>query len=187
MKAVLVAVILSLAPLAAAAQDPSPTTLSKGDARGISTLARVKQHAAKERIAGLSKAELSAALTANLSDVTKIIYQDGYGVYVEYSAADGRDRMWFPGNVGVVKGVWGVREMGGGPRACFHYFNSRNAVTGEFESTECVPPEQTLGNGDVIDQRPGDAFNLLSDHIPYRKAPLSVPAWPAAVGGKPGG
>ena len=187
MKAALIALVLSLPPIAVAAQDASPATLSREDAHRMSSLAGAKTRAAKERIARLSSEELSAALTANLADVTKIIYQDGYGVYVEYSAADGRDRMWFPGNVGVVRGVWGVREMHGAPRACFHYFNSRNAVTGEFESTECIAPEQTLGGGDVIDQRPGDVFNLLSDRIPYRKDANSIPAWPAAKDGKPAG
>lgn len=86
--------------------------------------------------------------------------------------------MWFPGNTVVVKGIWGVREIHNVPRACFHYFNSVNAVTGEFESTECIKPVQTLSEEYVIDKRPGDAFNLLSDKIPYRKDVFSIPDWP---------
>jgi len=170
--------VLCLAPLAAAAQEIGATTLSQADIQKFEALARDKHEAEHVRLASLSNQQISDALQANLANKTKIIFQQGYGVYVEYSSGDGQDRMWFPGNQGVVKGNWGVREMGGGPRACFHYFNSRNAVTHEFESTECVSPEQTLSGENVLDERAGDVFGLLADRIPYRKSPLSVPAWP---------
>jgi hypothetical protein len=88
--------------------------------------------------------------------------------------------MWFPGNRGAVTGIWGIRYIHDTPRACFKYFNSRNAVTGEFENTECIAPEQTLGNSDVIGEKAGDVFGLMSGKIPYVKSPMSVPTWPPA-------
>jgi hypothetical protein len=175
----LVLAVMAGAP-GAIAQDSTSTVLSREDARNFANLAQQKIAAKKEQLSKLSKQEITDALKANLRDKTKIIYQQGYGVFVEYSAADGRDRMWFPGNRGVVIGCWGLRDFGEKTRACFKYFNSRNAVTGEFENTECIPPEQTLSGGNVIDEKSGDAFNLLSDKIPYRKDAMSIPAWPVA-------
>lgn len=180
MKAVVVAIILGLGPIAALAKDASPRVLTKEDANKMASLGGTKEKAARATLKTLSKQQLSAALSEKLSDVTAIVYQRGYGVYIEYTAADGRDRMWFPGNTGVVSGIWGVREIRNGPRACFHYFNSVDAVTGEFESTECIAPVKTLSESDVIDRRSGDVFNLLSGRIPYRKDMFSIPAWPDA-------
>ncbi|WP_353227476.1 hypothetical protein [Novosphingobium sp.] len=159
-------------------QPVQAATLTDQETQALHDAAGAKQRATKERLKTLSSAQIADALRENLSDVTKIIFQKGYGVFVEYTAADGQDRMWFPGNTGVIRGIWGVRDRNGRPTACFHYLKSVNAVTGEFESTECVPPEQTLGESVVIEKRHGDVFNLLSDRIPYRKAPLDVPAWP---------
>lgn len=169
---------LSLAPVAAAAQDSS-VVLSPEDARAFSDLARHKKSEEKKALRTLSSEDIRAALTDNLTDKTKIIYQKGYGVYVEYSAPDGSDRMWFTGNRGAVRGVWGVPETSGKPRACFHYFNSHNYVTGEFESTECISAEQTLSNADVIAEKTGDVFGLMSGKVPYVKSAMDVPVWPA--------
>ena len=178
MKAAAIAMVLGLAPLAALAQDVSPSVLSKDDAKAMASLMGKKVRTERAKLKTLSRQQISDALTENLSDVTKIIYQPGYGVFIEYTAADGRDRMWFPGNTGAVKGIWGLREIRNVPRVCFHYFNSVNAVTGEIENSECIQPEQTLSGANVIDKRPGDVFNLLSDKIPYQKGGMSIPSWP---------
>lgn len=178
MKRFFVMVALGLAPVIAMAQAASSRVLTPAEAQSFAMLATAKEKAARDRLKTLSKEQIYAELQHNLSDVTKIIYQPGFGVYVEYTAADGQDRMWFPGNTRAVRGVWSVRDRNGASRVCFHYFKSTNVVTGEFESTECSPPEQTLSDGIVIEKRHGDVFNLLSDHIPYRKAAFEVPAWP---------
>ena len=155
------------------------TTLGRKDIEHIMAAARASQDVVQARILHETPAQITEELNASLSDRTKIIYTPGYGVYVEYSAADGRDRMWFPRNPHVVEGHWGVKTVGGGPRACFHYLKSHDAMTGEFEPTECIDPAETLANMGVIDTRPGDAFGLLSGAIPYVKDPGEVPAWPS--------
>ncbi len=179
MKWVFIAAALSFAPVVAVAQVDGTVTLSPEGAHKVTELGKQKQSEAKKTLKTLSSEEIRAALNDNLKDKTKIIYQKGYGVYVEYSAPDGSDRMWFPGNRGAVRGVWGLRDMSGKPHACFHYFNSRNYVTGEFESTECIDPEVTLGNADVIDEKTGDVFNLMPGQIPYVKSSMDVPTWPS--------
>ena len=180
MRSTLIIAIVCCLALPAAAQDLSPTVLSKDDAHKLAKLAHQKIVAKRAEVALLSREELSAALTTNLSDKTKIIYQDGYGVYIEYTGAHGEDRMWFPGNTDAVIGHWDLRDFGKSQRACFKYFDSKDAVTGEVNNTDCSPAEQTLSDGDTIDARSGDVFGLLSGKIPYKKDSLSVPAWPSA-------
>lgn len=180
MKAIAAAIILaaSIAVHAAYAQDDSSNVLSEADTNRLTALAKQKMATEKTLIASMSNEAVAKALTENLNDKTKIIFQQGYGVYVEYTAADGGARMWFPGNKSVVVGHWGVQMIDGHPRACFKYFNGYDVVTKEFEPTECINSAQTLSNGDVISQRPGDIFHLLTGHIPYPKGLLNLPAWP---------
>ena len=132
-------------------------------------------------IAAMSPADIQEALTDAISDKTKIIYQPGHGVYVEYSAPDGHVLMWYPRNTGVVHGEWGIRQFGGEQRICFKYFAAYHGVTGEFEPTECVAPQQTLLAENVIALRAGDAFGLASGKIPYAKHPLDLPEWPSGA------
>lgn len=174
MRLLVLAAVISGLPLAAAAQNAVPTLQTKEDFHNFAMVSKQRESTAKTQISGMSKADVVAALKTNLSDKTKIIYQDGYGVYIEYSGADGSDRMWFPGNRGIVKGTWGVEDKFTGTKACFHYLKP----SGEPDDTQCISPAQTIGNSDVIDEKTGDVFNLLSNKIPYVKTPLDIPAWP---------
>ncbi|WP_443750825.1 hypothetical protein [Asticcacaulis solisilvae] len=177
MKRLLAAFVLCLLPQVAFAGDGAKT-LSDADAKAFAEASRQKQFDEQAVVAAMSDADVRAALTANVADKTKIFYQAGYGVFVEYSAADGSDRMWFPKNHAVVKGIWGIRVMDGKTKACFHYFNARNTVTGEFEGTECISPAQTLSGADVLEMRSGDVFGLMKDKLPYVKSAMDVPLWP---------
>ncbi len=172
---------LCLAPHMAVAGDGAKV-LSAEDAHSLAAASNQKLATEKADVAAMSQADLRTALSASLNGRTKIIYQDGYGVYVEYTAPDGADRMWFPRNNGVVKGEWKVQDTDGVPRACFHYFGSHDVVTGQFEPTDCVPPEQTLSGANVLDQRSGDVFGLMGG-IPYVKSVMDVPQWPKADAG----
>ncbi len=113
-----------------------------------------------------------------LSDVTSIVKQTGHGIYVEYTAPDGRLFMWYPGNSAVVTGTWGVSESFSPPRACFKYFSAYHGVTGEYEPNECVAAVQTLSEAYVLDKRAGDVFELSTKGIPYSKSPGNLPPWP---------
>ncbi|MEM9402671.1 MAG: hypothetical protein AAGA44_09315 [Pseudomonadota bacterium] len=126
----------------------------------------------------LSKDEVRARLTDALSDVTAIVKQTGHGIYVEYTAPDGRLFMWYPGNAGTVAGTWGISDQFAPPRACFRYFAAYHGVSGEYEPNECVPAEQTLSEAYVIEKRKGDVFELRTKGIPYSKSAGNLPPWP---------
>lgn len=122
--------------------------------------------------------EMRTALIDAVKNQTKIIYQDGHGVYIEYTAPDGRLFMWYPGNNKVVYGEWGVQKVKNKPLMCFKYFNSYHGVTGEFEPEECINQMQILSQSSVLDLWEGDAFNLASGKLPYKKSKTDIPDWP---------
>ena len=174
-------VIAFLAALAAmqGAAPPSPKILSEAEAHQIANAAIDKQLAMRGTIKDWPEPQLAAELTRAVSGKTKLIFQHGHGVYVEYTAPDGNLRMWYPRNVKVVKGSWGLRKVRGKMRACFRYANAVNPVTQVFEPTECVSAEQTLSAGEVLQSWDGDVFRLMDDRIPYQKAAMDIPSPPA--------
>jgi hypothetical protein len=128
----------------------------------------------------LDNDQIRKRLQETLSDVTSIVKQTGHGIYVEYTAPDGRLFMWYPGNAVAVTGAWGISESFSPPRACFKYFSAYHGVTGEFEPNECVATVQTLSEAYVIDKRAGDVFELSTKGIPYAKSAGNLPPWPEA-------
>ena len=86
--------------------------------------------------------------------------------------------MWFQKNPHVVHGTWAVVNKFGKPRACYHYFNSTDYVTHEYEPTECIEPAQDIAAMGVLAVRTGDIFNLRSGKIPYLKGAMDIPALP---------
>jgi hypothetical protein len=129
-------------------------------------------------IEAMSSDEIATAIVDAVKDQTIIFYQPGHGVYVEYVDAKDRVYMWYRGNRQVVYGTWGVRFFDGVPKVCYHYLDSVNGVTGEYEPTECIHPRQTLLAKERLDSRPGDPFGLASGKLPYRKSDRDVPEWP---------
>ena len=133
---------------------------------------------AEIEIRELDNDQIRERLKETLSDVTSIVKQTGHGIYVEYTAPDGRLFMWYPGNAVVVTGAWGISESFAPPRACFRYFSAYHGVTGEYEPNECVAAVQTLSEAYVIDKRAGDVFELSTKGIPYSKSAGNLPPWP---------
>ncbi|WP_205481443.1 hypothetical protein [Sphingomonas arenae] len=169
-----------LAFLAAAAAQ-APTTppsaiLSFKEAGRIMVAAEKKQADTRRRIRDLSDEQLTSELRAALSGKTKMVYQLGHGVYVEYTDPSGELRMWYPRNQNVVKGSWGTREVRGKVRACFHYKEAVNPVTHVYEPTECVAPEQTLSAAEVLQSWDGDVFRLMENRVPYAKDLMDMPS-----------
>jgi hypothetical protein len=156
------------------ASAPVPVLTSEEAVRFVLAGAK-KEKEAGQRIEGQSNEQIEAALTAALSGKSKLVYQGGHGVYVEYTAPDGRLRMWYPNNLNVVKGSWGVRRIGKKMRACFSYRDAINPVSQVYEPTECVPAVQTLSEANVLKSWDGDAFGLMQDRIPYRKGAMDMP------------
>ena len=133
------------------------------------------------RIEGQPKEQVAEALRQTLSGRTALVYQAGHGVFAEYTAPDGQLRMWYPNNLRVVRGSWGVRRVRGAMRACFRYRDAVNPVTMVYEPTECVSPAQTLGGAHLLRSWQGDVFGLMQDRIPYRKGSMDMPS-PETVG-----
>lgn len=159
-----------------AATAPPSTVLSFKEAGRI-IVATEKKHAdTRRRIRDWSKEQLTSELTAAINGKTKMIYQLGHGVYVEYTDPTGELRMWYPRNKDVVKGSWAVRDLRGKIRACFQYRNAVNPVTHAYEPTECVAPEQTLSGAEVLKSWDGDVFKLMEDRIPYSKDAMDMPS-----------
>lgn len=173
---VLILFILSWPAAAQDAARPGEGRLTPEQAGKLAVASMKRESEAARRIAGWSPAQLEEALRQELNERTAMIYQNGHGVFVEYTAADGQLRMWYPRNREVVTGRWGVRRIRNKLRACFKYLDARNPVTGEFEPNECVRPEQVLGRSGVVGSWTGDVFRLLSGAIPYAKDPLSLPS-----------
>src|SRR5215212_6824335 len=101
---------------AAATVPPSVPLFRTEDVKDFVLAGFKKQSAVAKTIKGQSDEQLSAALTASVSGRTKLIFQPGHGVYAEYTAPDGQLRMWYPKNLNVVKGSWGLRKFSGRTR-----------------------------------------------------------------------
>lgn len=170
-----IAVFMAAAALQASTA-PSSTVLSFKEAGRIIVATEKKQAETKKRIRDWTTEQLTSELKAAISGKTKLIYQLGHGVYVEYTDPAGDLRMWYPRNKNVVKGSWGVRNVGGEVRACFQYGNAINPVTHVYEPTECVAPEQTLSAANVLQSWDGDVFRLMGDRIPYPKDTMDMPS-----------
>jgi len=74
-----------------------------------------------------------------VSDRTNMVYDTVHGTQVEFTSADGRAFLWYPGNSVILPGAWKIdrmtRTLGGMPREhtvlCFRYTeNSYNPATG---------------------------------------------------------
>src|SRR5688500_2778608 len=90
---------------------PHVPVISFKDAEKLMVESERNQAATRSRIRSWPNAQLVSELDRAVSGKTKLVYQLGHGVYVEYTAPDGQLRMWYPGNEKVVKGGWGVREV----------------------------------------------------------------------------
>lgn len=150
----------------------------------LSALAQARHQAPWERTPsphGLADAQ---EVRHYFSNRTKLSYSSGHGTQVEYSSADGRVFLWYPGNRAVVSGRWRVEEIGpvivrqegnpaepGKPRklakVCFQYGpNTYNPVTqhqgGGWECTLYGSLKAT-----ARESRSGDVFNLANGKIPF--------------------
>jgi hypothetical protein len=170
-------IILAMAQASAPATPPPAVPMFRTeDVKDFVLAGFKKQSETAKALKGQTDEQVGSALTASVSGKTKLIFQPGHGVYAEYTAPDGQLRMWYPRNVKVVKGSWGLRTIKGRTRICFKYADAINPVTQLYEPTECVAPVQTLSEADVLRSWPGDVFDLMSGRLPYQKGALDMPA-----------
>jgi hypothetical protein len=166
------AAILSLLANSAIAGEMTETELLR-----LTTLDSAKRSAREAEIDAMTSEKQAEAMVAMVKDRTIIYYQEGHGVYVEYTSANNAIFMWYPRNRRVVKGTWGLRDFNG-PKLCYSYRNAVHGITGQFEPTECISPGQKLIGAEVLDWRSGDPFGLSKEVIPYIKTRFDWPDWP---------
>jgi len=171
--------ILALCLGACATSPPVMLDMLAEGAAAVEDQALVRWTEASAAIGNMTDEEVRAALVAELSDRTSIVRQEGHGIYVEYTAPDGRFFSWYPLNTSVEKGTWSIADAGSPPEACFKYKDSYHPLTGEFEPEECVSAVQLIGSVYEVGSREGDVFELGTKGIPYAKTAEDLPVWPA--------
>ena len=167
--------LMMIALMLQAAAPPAQIELSEGDLRQMAMIAGSRQAAGAEQARKLKGEQLAAALTGALEDKTRLIYKDGLGLIVEYTAPGGELRMWYPGKEDVIAGRWAVQRTKKLANACFRFGAAGSIAQTPFEPRECVAAEQTLGAANVIRDWRGDVFHLMSGHIPYVKSAMGMP------------
>ena len=167
--------LLAIAMLLQAAAPPTEVQLSEGDVRQMLMVAQSKEGSAIEKAVTLKGAELDQALRGAIADRTKIFYEEDEGVIVQYAAADGQLRRWYPGSRSPVFGRWGVQRLTKKlTAACFRIPAVTEPVAVPFSPSECVRAEQTLSSANVLRQWRGDVFGLMRG-VPYVKSPMGLP------------
>lgn len=105
---------------------------------------------------------------ANLRDRTRNVHDAGHGTQINYTSADGRSFLWYPGNNVILPGAWKVERRPGtvwGTRqdivhVCYRYGpNTYNPVTGsQGTSWECSYAALSLHR--VRESATGDVLGL---------------------------
>lgn len=118
-------------------------------------------------------------------DFTYATLTGAHGVQIEYFSSDGRVFLWYPGNRGVVTGLYrviGHAVPGGTPRPDqirfmeFNYqANSYNPVTGEAGGKWELARLSELRER-TVSYAKGDIFDLSSGAVPYRRDKYDMPA-----------
>jgi hypothetical protein len=126
-------------------------------------------------VATYSPAEFEARVRTHFADETTLTYSKIHGWQAEYTSADGKAYLWYPGNKVILHGSWRVSAMS----VCFRYEEeSYNPATGRRgNQEECQPG--TVAVFEKSEQRPGDAFHL-SAGLPYVRGHEDKPAWPGS-------
>lgn len=167
--------MLLQAPLAQVSAPSTEVELSVGDIRQMLMVAQSKEGSAIEKAVTLKGAELDQALRGAIADRTKVFYEEDEGVIVQYAAADGQLRRWYPGSRSPVFGRWGVQRLTKKlTAACFRIPAVTEPVAVPFSPSECVRAEQTLSSANVLRQWRGDVFGLMRG-VPYVKSPMGLP------------
>lgn len=140
-----------------------------------------------------------AWLKAEQSDRTLRDTQGAHGWLAEYSTADGRTFLWYPGNTRVIEGRWKVETKPAtlGGRAfdiveiCFLYPGTYNELDDKSgDEWDCWPAAYEAENhkGRAArgrETRAGDVFGLTAGAVPYVLDGATKPLWPgeAPAGG----
>jgi hypothetical protein len=118
------------------------------------------------------------------NDRTHMSYSKAHGPQVEYSTADGRVFLWYPGNTAILPGRWRVEEtnpvivhLAGRPegssesrrltKICFQYgADSYNPVT-RHQGADWECTLYAFAKATDRESRVGDVFGLASGKLPF--------------------
>ena len=117
----------------------------------------------KERIAAAPVYDASE-ISDLYADKTRISYGPRHGNQVEYTSADGKAILWYPGQDQVVVGEWKVPE---GKYVCFYYPDIAvdRIVGGLSDRWACHVIEDAISDSQTRD---GDVFDLNQSYwVPY--------------------
>jgi hypothetical protein len=141
-------------------------------------------------VRSLSIAEYERFIQARYIDQTTMTNSGQHGWQVEYTSADGKAFLWYPGNDRLVLGTWRTRikefPIAGQPTRhsvmiCFTYADSYNPATGVGpDQEECTFPSMNDIGMPKTERRPGDLFKLGGGKLPYQRGAKDKPAWPEA-------
>ena len=117
-----------------------------------------------------------AKLREIVSDRTNMFYGSSHGTQIEYTSADGRAYLWYPGNNVVLPGFWKIDEAYQSfhrPQGitvlsiCFRYgANTYNPATGhQGASWECSS-SAIADVSRIADSKQGDLFGLSQRQTP---------------------
>lgn len=98
------------------------------------------------------------------ADKTRISYGPRHGNQVEYTDANGKAILWYPGQDQVVVGAWSVPEE---KYVCFHYpgIAVDRIAGGLSDRWACHVIEDAVAGSETLD---GDVFNLTKAYwVPY--------------------
>lgn len=165
-----------LAALVAAAAPQGETVVSEQEARQLAQIARSGSGEGVVMARKLKGKKLAAALEAALAGQTRLVHVPDLGIYAIYTAPGGALYAWFPGQPAVIGGKWGVQRFSSKlSSACFRYRRATGWTDGPFVPGECVSPDVTLGQADVLGRWGGDVFGLSSGRVPFIKAQWGMP------------
>lgn len=130
---------------------------------------------------------------ANLADRTRNVHDAGHGTQINYTSADGRSFLWYPGNSVILPGAWKVERYGGwiwGTRqdivhVCYRYGpNTFNPVTGS-QGAEWNCSHAALSLRRTRESAAGDVLGLARrSNVPFAlsREPTSLQQLAARIG-----
>lgn len=160
-----------------AAAAPSESILTEDAVQQLMMVAKSRQADAAGRAGMLKRKQLEAAMQGSLSGRTRAVNVPGHGIYVVHNAADGKLYAWFPGQLAVVPGSWGIQKLTRKISVACQRFDRPGVAprTGPYLPQECMSAEKALGDLDVLASWDGDPFALTSGQVPFVKQPMGLP------------
>nr|WP_294848372.1 hypothetical protein [uncultured Sphingomonas sp.] len=155
---------------------PTETILAEDEIRQMRMVASSQGAEAAGELKTLKGPALETALRDAVSDKTRAVLIDGYGIYLVHASSDGRLQGWFPGQSVAIAGTWGVQKFSKKLIvACQRFDRPEQARTGPYQPKECAAADKTLGGSDVLRQWEGDPFDLTGGKVPYIKKAWGLP------------